>query len=206
MTETSPAQDILDFWFGELDSDGVCRAEMSRRWFTKDTHFDAEIFKRFGWLHAVLSTCASRDQRPKWVFRGEGILAAILVVDQFSRNIFRGTPGMFAADPIALGLALEAVGLGQDRSMPAPYATFCYMPLMHSERLVDQERCVELFEALHQRHAGPARGAVSSNLSFAIQHRDIVRRFGRFPHRNAVLGRTNTPEEEAFLKEPGSSF
>jgi uncharacterized protein (DUF924 family) len=136
----------------------------------------------------------------------EQLLSCVIVLDQFPRNMFRNTPAMFSSDALAQMLTLELVGLGYDKTMPVAQASFCYMPLMHSEQTPDQQRCVELFIELSQRTSGSVRETVEFQLGYAKAHRDIVARFGRFPHRNQVLGRQSTEEELAFLKEPGSSF
>jgi uncharacterized protein (DUF924 family) len=130
----------------------------------------------------------------------------VLVLDQLSRNLHRGTPGAFAQDPAALRVALAAVEQGEDRSYPFFHRVFLYMPLEHSERLADQERCCRLFDALLAECSEPLREPARTFLGFAHRHRDIVARFGRFPHRNAILGRQSSAEELRFLEQPGSSF
>jgi uncharacterized protein (DUF924 family) len=177
-----PPEDVLAFWFGQPPV----------RHFRKDPVFDQEIRDRFGALHGELVLGEHDD----WLTTPRGRLAAIIVLDQFSRNMFRDTPGMFASDPQALQLALEGLARGDDRALSEAERSFFYMPLMHAEDRAVQDRCVELFRAL----------GIENNLKFAVMHRDIVQRFGRFPHRNAVLGRTSTPEEVEFLAQPGSSF
>jgi uncharacterized protein (DUF924 family) len=174
--------DVLGFWFGQPPE----------RWFRKDPVFDQEIRARFTALHGELGLGEHDD----WLATPRGRLAAIIVLDQFSRNMFRDTPGMFDSDARALAIALEGLARGDDRALGDAERQFFYMPLMHAEDLACQDRCVELFAA-----AGNANA-----LRFAELHRDIVRRFGRFPHRNALLGRSSTPEEVEFLTQPGSSF
>lgn len=174
--------DVLGFWFGQPPA----------RWFKKDPVFDQEIRDRFGALHGEVVL----GQHDGWLTTARGRLAAIIVLDQFSRNMFRDTPGMFASDPRALEIALEGLTRGDDRALSPAERPFLFMPLMHAEDRAAQDRCVELFAAL-----GGEQG-----LDFAEQHRAIVQRFGRFPHRNAILGRTSTPEEVEFLAQPGSSF
>jgi uncharacterized protein (DUF924 family) len=174
---------VIDFWFRETPP---------ARWFTKDPDFDRLIRTRFQGLHAA----AARGEL--WAWRGwpEGRLAEIIVLDQFSRNIHRDSPLAFAQDAVALVLAQEAVSAGADRDFDPPRKAFLYMPFMHSESPLIHARAVELFSA----------PGLESNLDYELQHRAIIRRFGRYPHRNAVLGRTSTAEESAFLDEPGSSF
>lgn len=128
-------------------------------------------------------------------------LARIIVCDQFPRNVWRGRPKSFALDPIALATTRTLVGTAEERSLPAVQRIFVYMPLMHSESASDQAHCVQLFEALAAESS-----VASGSLDFARMHEAVIRRFGRFPHRNEILGRESTPEELAFLKEPGSSF
>ena len=128
------------------------------------------------------------------------------MLDQLSRNMFRDTPGMFAQDSRALAAARGAVKQGVDRQLPRDPRTFLYMPLMHSEDAAVQARCVELFAAMADEYEGAQQKPVRRTLKYAVMHRDIVARFGRFPHRNSVLGRESTAEELAFLKQPNSSF
>lgn len=200
---SSLRDDILHFWFGALDEQGRSDAAHVKRWFTKDDAFDAEIHRRFSSVYASLAASA---HRPHWVEGAEGLLAAIVVLDQFARNMFRGTPGMFAADRLARSLAFEAIALGYDVELPFSKRTFVYLPLMHSEKLAHQERCVELFQSFHDELDGDRQTNIANNLKYAIAHRDIVARFGRFPHRNQILERTSTDEELEFLKQPGSGF
>ncbi len=177
-------------------------AATAARWFTKDEAFDRALRDRFGALHEEVL----RGEHEDWRETPRGLVAYVIVLDQLSRNMFRGTARMFAADERALEAAVEGIERGDDRRLPHAAGSFLYMPLMHAEDLAAQERCVELFRAL----AGEARGRAKENaetaLRFAVQHRDIVARFGRFPHRNALLGRESTEEERAFLQQPGSSF
>ena len=175
--------DILKFWFSE---------KVRLRWFVKDGAFDQRIREEF--LSVYEDACAGRLDA--WKHSASGILALILVFDQFPRNMFRDSPRAFAMDAQARALVYEGLEQGYDTELSEVECVFFYMPLMHSERLEDQETSVGLYEALGR----------ADNLEFAVRHRDIVARFGRFPHRNAVLGRTSTEEEVAFLTQPGSSF
>lgn len=195
-------EDVLDHWFGQLDGSGRADEEHGRRWWQKDPEFDRSLRERFSALHAVLLGGGLRE----WRAEPRGLLATVIVLDQWSRNMFRGTAGMFAADELALQTALEGIALGYDARLPLDMKVFLYMPLMHSERVEVQRRCVELFEALVKATSGEAAEGLEKNLDFARQHLVIVERFGRFPHRNAVLGRASTPDEVEFLKQPGSSF
>jgi uncharacterized protein (DUF924 family) len=181
VTSTLPAiADVLTFWFADPD-----------RWWKKDPAFDAEIRDRFLPLHDGIE----RDERDDWLETPRGALAYVIVLDQFSRNMFRGSARMFESDARALAAARAALDRGMDGSLSRDERMFLCMPFMHSEDIVDQDRSVALFASMPQ---GQSR--------FAEMHRDIVRRFGRFPHRNALLGRPSTAEELEFLKQPGSSF
>lgn len=195
---------ILDFWFGNLDGSGNAQPEYQKRWFSKDPDFDRQIREEFAATYVSLAV--TPEMRPTWLESTLGLLAGIIVLDQFSRNMFRDSPAMYSADHLARGFTYELIALGHDRPLPVALRTFSYMPLMHSERLVDQERCVELFEEFARELPTEERKGVASNLNYAIAHRDIVARFGRFPHRNHILGRTSTDEEIEFLKTPGSGF
>ena len=190
---TATIDDVWELWFGELDAHGTAAPSVVQRWWTKDAAFDDELRRRFGDLHREVSA----GEHEAWRESARGAVAYVLVLDQFSRNMFRDTPASFASDARGLAAAKDAVARGFDRQLPPAARTFLYLPYMHSEALADQDACVALFADLP---------GAEPNRDFAEQHRVIIRRFGRFPHRNAILGRASTPEEEAFLKEPGSSF
>ncbi|QIL71267.1 DUF924 domain-containing protein [Diaphorobacter sp. HDW4B] len=177
------AQSVIRFWFEE---------STPQQWFAKDDAFDAAIHKRFG---AVLEI-AARGELWNWRANALGRLAEIIVLDQFSRNVWRDTPRAFSQDGMALVLTQEIIALGLDKDFTEAQRAFAYMPLMHSESLMVQDESIRQFTAL----GNPI------NLDFAQRHRAIVQRFGRYPHRNAVLGRESTTEETAFLQTPGSSF
>lgn len=189
--------EVLDFWFGPLDAAGEATAEKRARWWKKSDAFDEEIRRRFGAIHASVHA----GEREAWCETARGRLAYVIVLDQFSRNMFRGTPASFASDARALAAAKEGVLRGHDRELAGAERPFLYMPYMHAEDLAAQDECVALFRAIAEDAGGD-----ESNLKFAIAHRDIVARFGRFPHRNAILGRASTAEEAEFLTQPGSSF
>jgi uncharacterized protein (DUF924 family) len=201
---------ILDVWFGPLDESGNSLPEYQKRWFSKDPAFDQQIREEFAATYVSLAV--TQHLRPAWLAGPRGLLAGVIVLDQFSRNMFRNSPAMYSADDLARSFAYELIALGYDRKLPLAFRGFAYLPLMHSERLVDQERCVELFEEFARelgadaRKDVEARKGVEANLKYAILHRDIVARFGRFPHRNELLSRASTEEELEFLTTPGSSF
>ena len=176
-------EEVLKFWFDDLSPDD---------WFESDEAVDSHIRERFQELHETL-----RGQVPKtWRSSARGCLAAVIVLDQFPRNMYRGTSRAFAADAAALSLAKEALMRGFDRELSIDERKFLYMPFEHSENPAEQARSMELFGTLENE----------LDLDYARRHKEIIDRFGRFPHRNAVLGRISTPEEIEFIKEPGSSF
>jgi uncharacterized protein (DUF924 family) len=176
-------QDVLDFWFSD-------RAR--ELWFLRDGAFDTEILDRF----QGLAEAAAAGELDDWLESAKGTLALIILLDQFPRNMHRGSALAFATDAKARSAARLALDRGYDQGATDDERCFLYLPFEHSEDLADQNRSVRLFEML-----GDARW-----IDYAVRHREIVARFGRFPHRNAVLGRPSTPEEEAFLEEPQSSF
>jgi len=180
--------EVIGFWFGSGDRD--------KRWFEKNAAFDEEVRKRFLALHEQ----ATAAKLVHWRNDPAECLALIVVLDQFPRNMFRGTGRAFATDSQALEIARHAVAKGFDRAMRPVERMFVYLPYEHAESLEEQLRACELTEPL----AGFAETA--DVYRYATLHRDIIQRFGRFPHRNAILGRASTPEEIEFLMEPGSSF
>ena len=180
MTHPVTPRDVLDFWF----------AAGKQKWFAKSDAFDADITERFKVAHEAARDGAMDD----WGETAEGMLALIILLDQFPRNMYRGTPEMFAADEKAAGLSKQALQRKYDGEVPEAARQFIYMPLMHSEDLEDQDLCVKLFKA---------DPALADNVSYAVDHRDIIARFGRFPHRNPILGRETTEEEAAFLADGG---
>ncbi len=177
------AQDILDFWFTEITP---------KQWFSVEASFDTTIRERFSATHQQ----ATLGELYTWRATPAGRLAEVIVLDQFSRNMYRGTAQAFAFDAIALVLAQEAVALGADQELPSSQRPFLFMPYMHSESARIHEVAVTLFQA----------PGMENNLDFEHRHKAIIDRFGRYPHRNEILGRTSTPEEQEFLEKPGSSF
>ena len=176
-------QDILRFWFTET---------LPARWWAADPIFDSLIAERFGAVHA----CAARAELVRWRSNAEGRLAEVLVLDQFSRNIHRDTPLAFAQDGMALVLAQEALACAADRALTPVQRGFLLMPWMHSESRDIHAQAEALFRELGNENT----------LDFELRHKAIIDRFGRYPHRNAVLGRQSTAEEIEFLKQPGSRF
>jgi len=177
------AIDILHFWFEELSD---------KQHFVKDPALDANMRTRFG----LTLEAAARCELSAWRASPQGRLAEILVLDQFSRNIFRDTPRVFAQDALALVLAQELVAGGHDQRLTPKQRAFAYMPFMHSESLPVHEQAVQLF----------SQPELEKTLDFELRHKAIIERFGRYPHRNHILGRPNSAPEQAFLDEPGSSF
>ena len=180
---SAAVDDVIGFWFGEIEP---------AQWYAQSDALDATIAAWFGALHAVAAACGLFE----WRGSPEGRLAEIIVLDQFSRNIFRGTAAAFANDALALALAQEAVRAGNDAALPAVRRAFLYLPYMHSEAAVIHAEALVLFAA----------PGLENNLDFERRHWAIVERFGRYPHRNAVLGRASSAAELAFLATPGSSF
>ncbi len=176
-------QEILKFWFEELQPS---------QWWKKDEQLDRLITERFAEVHHRATLCELYG----WRKDAHGRLAEVIVLDQFSRNMFRGDPRSFAHDAIALALAQEAVSIGADQSLNATERSFLYMPFMHSESLPIHEVATELF----------LNNGNQNSFDFELKHKVIIERFGRYPHRNSILGRDSTPEEIEFLKQPGSGF
>jgi len=179
MTTTAKIDEVLSFW----------RAAGPEKWFAKDDAFDANIRARFLATHET----AARGELAAWEDTPEGVYALMILLDQFPRNLFRGSPRAFATDAQALAIAERAIARGLDKTFAPPESRFIYMPFMHAEDLAHQERCIALCEA-----SGDPEG-----VKFAVLHRDIIRDFGRFPHRNPILGRKATPQEQDFLDEGG---
>ena len=186
--------EVLNFWFGREDEEGY--GEFREVWFVKDPEFDREIRDRFEPVYEE----AAAGELESWKDEAQSCLALIIVLDQFPRNMFRGDARMYAADEKAREAARYAVDNAYDRELPPFQPLFLYLPFEHSEDLEDQRRSVELFRGL--------AGEMGSEdlLGYAVRHMEIVERFGRFPHRNEILGRATNPEEAEFLRGPDSSF
>lgn len=175
--------EVIDFWFAE---------STPKQWFAKSSEFDQNILRRFGETHQKAMAC----ELYSWRVTAEGRLAEIIVLDQFSRNLYRDSADAFACDALALALAQEAVSLGADQLLTQTQRNFMYMPYMHSESAAIHEQALELFK----------NNGDSSTYDFELRHKTIIDRFGRYPHRNAKLGRTSTAEEDEFLQQSGSGF
>jgi uncharacterized protein (DUF924 family) len=176
-------KDILTFWFEEIDQS---------QWWKKDNDFDNLIIERFAEVHAQAIQCELFE----WRIEPKGRLAEIIVLDQFSRNMFRNSWRAFAHDSLALALSQEAIASKADLELTPTERIFLYMPFMHSESLKIHEIAIDLYLNI----------GIQNNLDFEIKHKQIIEKFGRYPHRNSILGRTSTDEEIEFLRQEGSSF
>ncbi len=176
-------QQVLTFWFEEIKPE---------QWWSKNDQFDQLITDRFSQLHQQATQC----ELFHWRSHAQGRLAEIIVLDQFSRNIYRDDHRAFSSDPLALALAQEAVCCGSDKALSVQESSFLYLPYMHSESAHIHQTAVTLYQ----------REGLENNLAFELQHKKIIDQFGRYPHRNEILGRISTPDELAFLQQPGSSF
>lgn len=194
-------QDILETWFGDGDDVAII-GRQSKLWWGKDENMDAELRRRFE--PALQALLAGRERA--WLAQPEGRLAAILLADQIPRNIYRETPAAFGSDPLARSLTLEGLEAGADRMLRPVQRVFFYLPLEHAESPALQELSVMLFQVLLDEVPAALREPFRGYLDFAVRHRDIIRRFGRFPHRNRILGRESGAAELLFLEQPGSGF
>lgn len=193
--------DVLDYWFGPGDPDDPALARYDR-WFGGGPALDAEIRERFLPAIEAAALCRLED----WKGTARGRLAWTILLDQFTRNAFRDTARMYAYDPLALQSTREAVASGQHLELPVIQRAFLYLPLEHSEELYAQEECVALYEGLSVDAPAPMAKLLDGMLDYARRHEVVVRRFGRFPHRNPILCRRSTPEEEAFLASDAAPF
>ena len=194
---------VLDYWIGPAAHDHLTANRLHKRWFSKSSETDKFIEAQFGGLLDALAN----DLAEVWFDAGaRPTLAAIIVLDQFSRNIYRGTPKAFAFDGMALRLCKAALDRGDASKLTEIERSFLLMPLEHSEELTDQQACVKAFEALASDSRPSFQPMIENSLDYAHQHRKVIEQFGRFPHRNGILGRENTPAEADYLKQPGSGF
>lgn len=193
--------DILDFWFGDIGG-GFDVQPQTKRWYGGGAELDKDICDRFGsWLATAIDGKLS-----SWNESAEGALALIILLDQFSRNIHRGSARAFAADAMARETLQLLLNDGIEAELTIVQRSFLYMPLEHSESLEDQNRSVALFEQLLSDAPAAGKAHAQNCLDFAVHHREIIQRFGRFPHRNQVLGRAPTPEEQSYLDGGGARF
>lgn len=183
LSQETAHQQVLHFWFEEIEGSS---------WWIKEPTFDLEIKKRFGNLHKQ----ANLNELFSWRNTAQSSLAEIIILDQFSRNIYRDKPQSFSSDPLALALAQQAIAKGFDNELPVRQRNFLYLPYMHSESLLIHEEAIKLY----------ARSADAKTIEFENKHKIIIEKFGRYPHRNKILGRQSTVEEVEFLKQSGSGF
>lgn len=200
--DSTRIDEILQFWFGEIDADGNVTEDRSALWWKKRPETDAMIRDRFEPDVGL----ARSGQRDHWAESPRGRLALIVCLDQLTRNIYRDSPEAFASDEQARSLCLDGLQRRHDRELPLIQRVFFYMPLEHAEDRELQRQSVVLFTRLTEQCPPQLRQTFETYLDFARRHHAIVERFGRFPHRNAVLGRSTTAAEQEFLKQPGSSF
>jgi len=193
---------VLDFWFGLTGTDGAFDPQKRDMWFRGGRHHDREIAERFGLLH----TRAGVGDLESWTATPTGRLALIVLLDQFSRHIHRQTAAAFAHDAAARRLALDAIAAGADLALDPAQRAFIYLPLEHAEDEALQRDSVSAFHRLRAAVGDAHAAQYDEFLDYALRHQAVIARFGRFPHRNAVLGRPSTPEEAAFLAQPGSHF
>ena len=188
-------EEILTFWFSTIRDEPSYFEEYAPRWFVQNADFDRDIVRRFQAAYEL----AAQGQLTHWTQTARGGVALILVLDQFPRNMFRNDPRAFATDPLARQIAEQMISAGFDRQLRLVERYFVYVPFMHSEQCAHQQRSVMLFQQMAEERA-------YFDTSYAVRHQEVIERFGRFPHRNTVLGRASTPAELAFLKQFGSSF
>ena len=190
---SATARDVLAFWFDEGNA---------AHWFVADAAFDTQIRERFG----VAVRDAADGRLEDWSATPGGWLALLILLDQFPRNLYRGEPRAWANDGDAQRIALSGLARGDDRQLPAIQRVFAYLPLEHAENRLLQQRSVDLFEALRAKVAAGTEAEFDGFLDYARRHRDVIERFGRFPHRNAALGRTSSVDEVVYLAQPGAGF
>lgn len=193
--------DVLQYWFGDLTNPEQVPATVSL-WFKGGPEVDQEIRARFG---DALEP-ARRGELDDWAATPRGTLALLVLLDQFPRNVYRNDPRSFASDEHARKIAGIALERDFDQAVYPVQSLFFYLPFEHSESLDDQRVAVDETRAAHERSTGEVKKLLEGTVDYAIRHQQVIERFGRFPHRNKILGRASTPEEEEFLKQPGSSF
>ena len=199
METATRSEDVLDFWFGELDSGGMCSREQQKLWFNPPTGTDETIRERFG--AAVKGALAG--QLDEWATTPAGLTALVVLLDQFTRNMFRDTPAAFSGDGRALALARSAAERNWLPQLPTMYRVFLCMPFEHAEDLNAQDEGLACFDVLLEECSDAARPRIADFRRYMVAHREVIVRFGRFPHRNIILGRTSTAEESAYLEQHG---
>jgi uncharacterized protein (DUF924 family) len=195
-------ESIQEFWFGNDADDAVTAVRQTKLWWSKDEALDVLIRQRF----ATYTESALAGNLDGWALTPDGCLSLILLCDQFPRNMYRDTPAAFASDAKALALSKAGLASGHDKNLRAIQRVFFYLPFEHSESVADQDCAVTLFEQLAIEASAAHQTMFDNFLNFAHRHREVIRRFQRFPHRNKILGRLSTAEEVEFLSQPGSSF
>lgn len=189
-------ESVLDFWFGDGLRLGWPSDNRGKLWWGGGAELDETVNARFGeWVHKALA-----EGLQSWANEPRSRLALVILLDQFTRNVFRGQARAFSGDVLAQALVMQALDVGMDRRLPWVGRLFLYMPLMHSENLALQDECVKRFTALQADVPGELKQTLDGNLKFAAEHRDIIAEFGRFPYRNNALGRLNSPAEDEFIK------
>ncbi|WP_196220974.1 DUF924 family protein [Sansalvadorimonas verongulae] len=199
--QTKSPEEVLHYWFGEIE-DGYPVSNRYKLWFSGAPEVDEEIREEFQQTVEL----ATGGELSHWENSPHSLLALVITLDQFTRSLYRKTPAAFSGDFQARKLTLDAIQKGWDHKLAYTERSFLYMPLMHSEELSDQELCVTKFEELYQEVSEEHKEKVKNSLHYAKDHRDIIERFGRFPHRNKTLGRTNTDEETEYLEGGASSY
>ncbi len=196
------AQKVLSFWIGELDSDGNVNDDARSRWFQKNPDFDQEIKQKF----EPLVDRASQNQLREWQEESRSSAALVVLLDQFKRNLYRESAKAFESDPLALEVSVQSIQKGYDQELSIYERYFLYMPFMHSEDREVQKESLKLFESLVASSTNSQKKMFESVYEYAVRHKEIVDKFGRYPHRNSWIGRESTSEEIEFLKKKGSSF
>ena len=202
MSIPTEARELLDYWFGRLGPTGLPPDDRYSLWFSAAAEVDDQLRAAFG----ALAADAMAGRLDNWADTPEGRLALILLTDQLPRNLHRSSADAYAGDDRALEAALVGIARGDDRALPAVMRVFFYLPLEHAEDPALQDRSVALFEALERDAPAGGERTFALFTDYARRHRDVIARFGRFPHRNAALGRDTTPDEAAFLAEHGPGF
>ena len=192
---------VLEFWFGKIENE-LCDEQKQQIWYQFNPAVDKQITERFSELHSL----AVSGKLSSWEASAKGSLALIILLDQMSRNIFRGTAGAFEYDDLALDVCLRGMEVGFDQQLSLVEVLFFYHPLEHAESLERQQQCVALFTSLVERYSGEQKAYAENALNFAVEHKEIIAKFGRFPHRNEVLGRVATDDEKAYLSSGGKRF